>query len=82
MWLPSLVVVLVVSWARVFLDAHYPIDIAGGALIGAVAAVSTGTAWGRAVLALVAQASEPIHKRLAAGSRHFLSRFDEGEPFR
>lgn len=38
LWIAGLVLACAVGWSRVFLGAHYPFDIVGGALLGLLAA--------------------------------------------
>ncbi len=68
-WIVLLGVALAVGWARVFLGAHYPSDIAGGAVVGCIAvALSAGRA-GRACLRRVDGLGEGVRSVAIAGWR-------------
>lgn len=49
LWMSLLGLSLAVGWARIFLGAHYPLDIAGAALVAAASAALVCTPWGHAV---------------------------------
>jgi len=65
-WIAVLVLAAAVGWARVFLGTHYPVDIAGAALVAATAASIVACPWGRAATERVAQLCETSSDRLLA----------------
>jgi len=65
-WIAVLVLAAAVGWARVFLGTHYPVDIAGAALVALVAALMVANPWGRATTERVAQLCETSSDRLLA----------------
>lgn len=74
-WMPLLVVAASIGWARVFLGAHYPSDILGGALLGAACALAVETPAGRVVLG----PSQRLAERMRA---LVLVAWDRGRPDR
>jgi len=65
-WIAVLVLAAAVGWARVFLGTHYPVDIAGAALVAATAALLVARPWGRTATERVAQLCETSSERLLA----------------
>ena len=65
-WLPLMAVAFALGWARVFLGAHYPSDIAGGALVGSAAVAATALPPCRAVLRTVDAVGEAVRTRALA----------------
>ena len=72
LYAPLLAVAVAVGWARVFLGAHYPSDIAGGALVAAVAVASTATPPVRAALRALHTLGEAVRARGIAASKRRL----------
>ena len=64
LWIPALGLALAVSWARVFLGVHYPVDILGAAFVAAVAAAATATTTGRLVTDRLTVFGEAASQRL------------------
>lgn len=71
LWVPALALALAVGWARVFLGAHYPRDIAGAALVAALATAVTATPPARVAAAWISTRADRLRERLAARVRRF-----------
>jgi undecaprenyl-diphosphatase len=63
---------LLVSWARVYLGVHFPLDILGGCLVGLLSAwlVRQGLAWRQLDLRLLALLEGVYLRLLAVGRRN------------
>jgi len=68
-WIAVLALAMAVGGARVFLGTHYPVDIAGAALVGAATALLATGPWGRAATERVTQLCETSSDRLLAAIR-------------
>lgn len=66
-WLMLLGVALAVGWARVFLGAHYPSDVAGGAVVGCVAVALSASRVGRGSLRRLDILAEGVRSFSIAG---------------
>ncbi len=60
LWLPCLALALAVGWARVFLGAQYPRDIAGAALVAALATAVTATPPARVATAWISARADRL----------------------
>ncbi len=65
-WIFLLGIAIAVGWARVFLGAHYPFDIAGGALVGTVAVFVANSSAGRVLLRPLQSLAETVRSHLVA----------------
>ena len=65
LWLPALALAIAVGWARVYLGAHYPIDIAGAAVVAAVTTALTESPPGRIAVTSISILTEKVRWRLA-----------------
>ena len=63
-WLLLLAVAAAVGWARIFLGAHYPSDIAGGALVAVASVVTVATPAGRAASRPLQSFAESVRARV------------------
>ena len=68
-WLALLAVAVAVGWARVFLGAHHPVDIVGGAAVALAADVAGATRTGRALLSAVDGLGEAVRSGTLASVR-------------
>ena len=69
--LVAMALALAVAWSRVFLGVHYPLDVAGAALIGLVAAACFASVAGQRLASALTKFGERIYVRLLSA---FLSR--------
>lgn len=67
-WLALCAIALAVGWARVFLGAHHPGDIVGGAAVGLASAVTVATRAGRALLSPLDKLGEAVRSGVIAGA--------------
>ncbi len=81
-WLPLMVVAIAIVWARVFLGAHYLSDIAGGAVVGAVAVAVTTTPIARTALGGLDVVGEHLRAGALATWGRLLARTTEGHESR
>lgn len=70
-WPIAMALALAVAWSRVFLGVHYPLDIAGAALIGFAAAACFASVAGQRLATALTNLGERIYLRLLPA---FLSR--------
>ena len=61
-WIAALAIAVAVSWSRVFLGVHYPLDILGGALLGLACAAIAGSRHGRQLAAKVTSLGERVYE--------------------
>ena len=63
---------LAVGWARIFLGAHYPLDIAGAALIGAAAAILVQAPPGTRICSWLTGAAERVYGIVLPPRHHIV----------
>ncbi len=60
LWIVFFALALAVGWSRVFLSAHYPLDIVGAALVAGAAAACVASRPGKAVTLAITRLGERI----------------------
>ena len=61
-WIVPIVLAGVVGWSRIFLGAHYPIDIAGASLIALISAFLLSSTMGRKLSSMLTAWAERIYE--------------------
>lgn len=69
LWLPLALVGVALGWARVALGVHFPLDVAGAALIAAVAGALVRVPPLRQVAAMTGALGEAVYRRLPLRAR-------------
>ncbi len=69
LWMPMALLAVAVGWARIYLGAHYPLDIAGGALVAAATAELVGSRLGRITSDRISAVADRVRMRFVSPRR-------------